>query len=526
MFLVGIGLFVLRMGVRIMANKIIKALMSTIALGALISAQTELAVARGPGGGHGVSSAHVSGPHGVSGAHVGGFHGFSAAHVSGAHGFSSSHIRSFAHTRTFTHSRNFAHTRTYAHSRNFVHGSNFSRNNTIKGLARRNTGKNFAHNNSSKNFAYNKNFAANGKNWNKWGNSYSKASWNGNWHGWNGGWNGGCCWWSGSVFWPFFYGDLLSFVFWPVGFYYPIWWFDPYVFVWDTIFWPGPYYYAYGYGPPYYDYDIYGDYGYYDGYTRRHYARKRYAARNTTGSVTANAEELAQSCNGLAPGITDLPIDRIQTSLNLTDDQLKALDALKAASSHASDVLKASCSSEMPLTPVARINAVQKRTDGMIQAVEIVRTPLDNFYSALNDEQRKKFAALGPTAGTRTSRRKSASANDLAALCNRRTESFTQLPVERIERVIKPTQEQRGTLDKLKSASMEAANQLQASCPTEMPQAPIDRLDTVAKRLRAMSAAIKTVHPALESFYASLTDEQKAQFNVLGPPKTSSSSRG
>jgi len=33
-----------------------------------------------------------------------------------------------------------------------------------------------------------------------------------------------------------------------------------------------------------------------------------------------------------------------------------------------------------------------------------------------------------------------------------------------------------------------------------------------------MSAAIKTVRPALADFYASLSDEQKARFNTLGPP--------
>ncbi len=79
----------------------------------------------------------------------------------------------------------------------------------------------------------------------------------------------------------------------------------------------------------------------------------------------------------------------------------------------------------------------------MIQAVGIVRTPLDNFYNSLSEEQRQRFAALGPASDARTNRRGSASGNDLAALCSRRTERFTQLPVERIEQVVKPTQEQR-----------------------------------------------------------------------------------
>lgn len=71
----------------------------------------------------------------------------------------------------------------------------------------------------------------------------------------------------------------------------------------------------------------------------------------------------------------------------------------------------------------------------------------------------------------------------------------------------------------------EAANQLQASCPTEMLQAPMDRFDAVGKRLDAMAAAIKTVRPALADFYGSLSDEQKARFNTLGPPKTTSRRR-
>jgi hypothetical protein len=39
------------------------------------------------------------------------------------------------------------------------------------------------------------------------------------------------------------------------------------------------------------------------------------------------------------------------------------------------------------------------------------------------------------------------------------------------------------------------------------------------QRLNAMLGATKIVQPALESFYGSLTDEQKARFNQLGTPR-------
>jgi hypothetical protein len=98
-------------------------------------------------------------------------------------------------------------------------------------------------------------------------------------------------------------------------------------------------------------------------------------------------------------------------------------------------------------------------------------------------------------------------------------------PVERIEQAVKPTPEQRDAFASLKIAATEAANQLQASCPSQTPQSPMDRFDALAKRIDAMAAAVKTVRPALASFYGSLTDEQKARFNTLGPPPQPASSR-
>jgi hypothetical protein len=37
---------------------------------------------------------------------------------------------------------------------------------------------------------------------------------------------------------------------------------------------------------------------------------------------------------------------------------------------------------------------------------------------------------------------------------------------------------------------------------------------------------MKSVRPKLENFYASLSDEQKASFNTMGPPQPSHQSSG
>jgi hypothetical protein len=40
------------------------------------------------------------------------------------------------------------------------------------------------------------------------------------------------------------------------------------------------------------------------------------------------------------------------------------------------------------------------------------------------------------------------------------------------------------------------------------------------QRLNAMLEAVKIVQPALDKFYGSLTDEQKARFNQLRPQQS------
>ena len=45
---------------------------------------------------------------------------------------------------------------------------------------------------------------------------------------------------------------------------------------------------------------------------------------------------------------------------------------------------------------------------------------------------------------------------------------------------------------------------------------PPGRLEAMETRLKAMIDAANTVKPALDSFYASLTHEQKARFNRIG----------
>jgi hypothetical protein len=308
---------------------------------------------------------------------------------------------------------------------------------------------------------------------------------------------------------------------WPNAYFCPFWSYGP-DFVLASVFWPGPYYGVdYAHGPHGYDglSNIYG-YGEYAGYEPRYAPDRR---RQAPPKEQFAQEEQTEACSGLAPGITDLPFDRIEQVVRPTGDQVAALDDLKSASSRSSETLKTSCPNEVPLTPVGRLDAMDKRLNAMVQAVRIVRTPLENFYNLLTEEQRRRFDAMGEG---KTQPRQAGSNGGLENLCSPQAESFTQLPLQRVEESIRPTQQQQAALNDLKTASAKAANELEASCPSETPQTAAGRLDAITKRLDAMIQAGKTVRPALDVFYASLTDEQRARFNVMGQPQGLSQASG
>ena len=88
-------------------------------------------------------------------------------------------------------------------------------------------------------------------------------------------------------------------------------------------------------------------------------------------------------------------LDRTEHILRLSSNQDAALMDLKEASVKAADILKASCRSEQPLTPTGRLAAMEERLNTILQAVELVQAPLENFYNSLSDEQKARFNRLG-----------------------------------------------------------------------------------------------------------------------------------
>jgi hypothetical protein len=150
------------------------------------------------------------------------------------------------------------------------------------------------------------------------------------------------------------------------------------------------------------------------------------------------------------------------------------------------------------------------RLAAMLQAVRIVRPALESFYQSLSDEQKARFNALSDDDQQQARR-------DLSQLCGERAAGIGNLPIERIERTVRPTEAQLVALKELQDAVAEAANLLQSECPTYQALTPTARLQAMEQRLDAMLRAVQIVQPALDRFYGALSDEQKERFNRLSP---------
>lgn len=308
--------------------------------------------------------------------------------------------------------------------------------------------------------------------------------------------------WLGPIFYPYAYSDIFEYTFWPYAYDDGYWAYAYDDFV-DSMFWAE--------ASPYSEYA-------YGGPSPRSYTTRSYTTGSApSGSGVSGRVAAPQICTDPGKGITAWPFAQIEQAVRPTAEQRQLLDDMKRAAAEAADVFKASCEQNFPLTPPGRLAAMTSRLDATLQAVRTVRPALEAFYNSLSDEQKARFTAIGPDIGTDRARTARANAQQQQAnSCDANKPGLTNLPIERIEDAVKPTEQQLGSLDRLDQATSKAVQLLAAACPDDIPLTPIGRLEAMEKRLDAMVQAGKTVQPALEEFYASLTNEQKARFNTLG----------
>ena len=299
--------------------------------------------------------------------------------------------------------------------------------------------------------------------------------------------------WVGPLFWPFAYFDIYDYTLWGNRVGAPFWGYG-----YDDI-------YA-GVFAPYSRDDLYG-----------------YLPPRAADAPNAVPDRLAQMCGEDSRDVAGLQIERIQQTIETTEAQRAALDELTTASVTAAQGIRAACPTKVSLTAPARLAMMQQRIEAMITAVATVQPPLEKFYGLLDDEQKARLSALGEE----PRRRANARSRDrlLAQSCEIAQPAAQRWPSEELDARLQPTEAQRGSLGALQSASARAADMLRASCQAEGALTPPARLAAVRKRLDTMLEAVKSVRAALDDLYGKLSDEQKAQFETIGPLRATTAER-
>ena len=291
--------------------------------------------------------------------------------------------------------------------------------------------------------------------------------------------------------------------------------------------WVGPLYWPFAIYDIH-DYAIWGDgigfwnYGYPDIYAAifvpyGHEELAAYAGPGPHGRRSRRVPRLPQLCSDDGSDIAVLPIDQVRVAMQPNEAQRAALDDLANALISAARMIRASCPAQAAFTVPGRLAVMQQRIGAMMQAVLAAQQPLTKFYDLLEDEQEARLNALAED------RRKMAAAYGPTVLpaqqCGAAQPAALQWPADEIEARLQPNDTQRAALKALQDANARAVEILTSDCQPDAVTLPA-RLDAVNGRLTAMQQAVYLVSTALEGFYATLNDEQKAQFEVIGQKRT------
>jgi hypothetical protein len=205
-----------------------------------------------------------------------------------------------------------------------------------------------------------------------------------------------------------------------------------------------------------------------------------------------------------------ISLEPMQQELHPTQAQRTLLDALRGALEQANNRARVSCTTTSPpLTPTARLETMWDRLRALRQAVGLIRTPLKTLYESLSDEQKARINSLADAAAA--GRR----GNVLESqVCTDSASRSPEWPAKPIEEAVRPTEQQRATLGALAGTTSHLSALLLPSCPPAMLVTPTGRLEAVVNRLDSMIYAVTLERAALNNFYASLDEDQKARFDT------------
>src|SRR5262245_60063035 len=127
------------------------------------------------------------------------------------------------------------------------------------------------------------------------------------------------------------------------------------------------------------------------------------------GPFGAVVERLISGCIQQADQLAHWPIEDIARIAAPDEAQRATLEALRVAATEASDRLAADCPQTVPAAPEVRLEAVEQAIDAASAAFTAIEPSLQQFYAALDDEQKARLlrdlTLAPPRASARTADR-------------------------------------------------------------------------------------------------------------------------
>jgi hypothetical protein len=120
--------------------------------------------------------------------------------------------------------------------------------------------------------------------------------------------------------------------------------------------------------------------------------KKQFAASAQADPRAAGRGDMARLCG--MPTEHALPVQQLDQSLHIDKPQRASLDTLQKKSFEMGQFLMASCLRPVPATPTERLDAAAGRLTAVIFAASNVNMALNDFTSALSNEQKAKLNTL------------------------------------------------------------------------------------------------------------------------------------
>jgi hypothetical protein len=301
--------------------------------------------------------------------------------------------------------------------------------------------------------------------------------------------------WVGPLFWPLASNDLTDYV-----------WLGDATAIW-----------TYGYG------DIYA--AIFTPYAQADLAAYMSPVSNRRSRKVPSVQQLC----GEAVESVGLPLERMAQTVQANEAQRAALDELSAAWTSAAETIRSSCPAEAPASGLDRLAAMQARIEAMIKAIDSAQPQLARFYGMLDDDQKVRLNALGGDLRAAAARRGKdprmaaceaghAPQDDQAAQRQYEQLVAQQWPVKDIAAGLSLNDVQSAAFDVVQDTTMNTMEPL-SPCPPGSTLTPAARLAAAKTRLETMLQSVRSVSDALDDFYFNLSDEQKSQFEQLGPKR-------